>query len=222
MTKIAYPLHLLYHSRRTLRPNLLTLRWHRCSLLGTSQSSSIPPTLTNPNASTTPLSLSDPSTSAAGPVSSDPLPQICPGCCRHVPFKPAFPTMNSEANETDRGTHEMQTSKLFWHKISTWPRQKRSFVRRIPSWSNVLGGTTPSTGKMSLRCWMVPSSSSSQFWTCLIGTTGATVYCAGFITMTVACVALSAGPCPGSQECAWSFVRSLKPFKFIWPTLDTV
>jgi len=49
------------------------------SLLGTSfQSSSIPPTLTNPDAPVTTLSLSDPSTSAAGPVPSAPLPTDLP------------------------------------------------------------------------------------------------------------------------------------------------
>jgi hypothetical protein len=49
------------------------------SLLGiSSQSSSIPPTLTNPDAATTTLSLPDVSTSAAGPVSSAPLPADLP------------------------------------------------------------------------------------------------------------------------------------------------
>lgn len=49
------------------------------SLLGTSiPSSSIPPTLTNPDAATTTLSLPDPSNSAAGPVSSALLPSDIP------------------------------------------------------------------------------------------------------------------------------------------------
>ena len=49
------------------------------SLLGASfQSSSIPPTLTNPDAATTTLSIPDASTSAAGPVSSAPLPADLP------------------------------------------------------------------------------------------------------------------------------------------------
>lgn len=49
------------------------------SLLGTSfPSSSIPPTLTNPDAATTTLSLPDPSNSAAGPVQSASLPSDIP------------------------------------------------------------------------------------------------------------------------------------------------